>query len=181
MKFCIYSRTAIAILIFLLFEYFFNIHFYLVTCRLWLYFYSITHFNTYVPNARFLYPLKTSENRWWGSLAMVPAGTIPQKQFIIIIFIIIIINHHLSSPSTLLIIIPLAAIAINNVGQLINSSVEYWKWNVWTYVFFVFFTFGFWNFVSFIIPEDDYKSRSVWSMERFAKIVYGLFSQHPSS
>ena len=74
MKFCIYSRTAIAILIVLLFEYFFNIHFYLVTCRLWLYFYSITHFNTYVPNAPFLYPLKTSENRWWGSLAMVPAG-----------------------------------------------------------------------------------------------------------
>ena len=63
MKFCIYSRTTIAILIVLLFVYFFNIHFYLVTCRLWLYFYSITHFNTYVPNAPFLYPLKTSENR----------------------------------------------------------------------------------------------------------------------
>ena len=74
MKSCIYSRTTIAILIVLLFVYFFNIHFYLVTCRLWLYFYSITHFKTYVPNAPFLYPLKTSENRWWGSLAMVPAG-----------------------------------------------------------------------------------------------------------
>ena len=131
------------------------------------------------------------EDLWQWSLLEIRLNffrqsAIPQKQFIIIIFIIIIIiiiiiNHHLSSPSTLLIIIPLAAIAINNVGQLINSSVEYWKWNVWTYVFFVFFTFGFWNFVSFIIPEDDYKSRSVWSMERFAKIVYGIFSQHPSS
>ena len=142
MKFCIYSRTAIAILIVLLFVYFFNIHFYLVTCRLWLYFYSIMHFNTYVPNAPFLYPLKTSENRWWGSLAMVPAGN-KTKLLSSVSHTTKTINHHLSSPSTLLIIIPLAAIAINNVGQLINSSVEYWKWNVWPYVFFVFLLLGF--------------------------------------
>ena len=84
------------------------------------------------------------EDLWQWSLLEIRLNffhqsTIPQKQFIIII----IINHHLSSPSTLLIIIPLAAIAINNVGQLINSSVEYWKWNVWPYVFFVFLLLGF--------------------------------------
>ena len=94
------------------------------------------------------------EDLWQWSLLEIRLNffrqsAIPQKQFIIIIFsiiiiiIIIIINHHLSSPSTLLIIIPLAAIAINNVGQLINSSVEYWKWNVWQYVFFVFLLWGF--------------------------------------
>ena len=108
-----------------------------------------------------MYPFSTpwkhqktdGEDLWQWSLLEIRLNffrqsAIPQKQFIvssfiIIIIIIIIINHHLSSPSTLLIIIPLAAIAINNVGQLINSSVEYWKWNVWPYVFFVFLLLGF--------------------------------------
>ena len=62
---------------------------------------------------------------------MVPAGNKAKRLSSVNHTTKTIHHHHHLHHHTLLIIILSALIAINNVGQLINNSVEYWKWNVW--------------------------------------------------
>ena len=58
---------------------------------------------------------------------MVPAGNKAKRLSSVNHTTKTIHHHHHLHHHTLLIIILSALIAINNVGQLINNSVEYWK------------------------------------------------------